>query len=557
MDKIRIITLGGLDESYKNMTLVEVNDDIFVIEAGVKFPDRTKPGIDYIIPRYDYLLENKAKVRGYFLTHGHDSMLGALPYIYDKIPAPIYCSATTRIFFEQFCVHNHLDINKFNFVIVNPSDDLLIKNRKISLFQTACNMAESFGISISTDQGNVVYLSNFVVHNDQDKGFTHDIAKIGRIIEDKTLVLLTDSTSVERPGYCSPNYRLLPLVERQILESQGRVFFAIDTPDFYNAVSVLNFAIKNGRKIIPYDDNASELINVFARTGFVNFNRDSLLPLDEVNRARPQNILVFMTGYSNKLNSKVALLAAKNNDEKIVFLNITDLFIFANHVNHQNEISCTEALDELYKAGCQIFKPSSKDFIRMHACEEDLKSIIATFKPNYFIPVSGAFKQLLSAAKIAVNMNVGLNHTNVFVVDNGNVIEFENNKANFLPNKVMAGDVFIDGKGVGDIENNILDERNKFSDDGVVILAATISLKERKIVAGPDVQSRGLVYVKEGETLLREISKLFVMSIENEFAKANFSKAYLEESVKEIVFKAIRRALNKTPIIIPIIEEIE
>ena len=311
MDKIKIITLGGLDESYKYMTLVEVNNDIFVIEAGVKFPDRTKPGIDYIIPRYDYLVENKQKVRGYFLTQGHDSIIGALPYIYEKVPAPIYCSATTKVFFEQFCAHNRIDINKFSFVIVKPSDDLLIKNRKISLFQTACNMAESFGVAISTEQGNVVYISNFVVDNDQVKGFIHDIAKIGRIIENKTLVLLTDSTNVEFAGYCSPKYRLLPLVERQILESQGRVFFAIDTPDFYNAVTILNFAIKSGRKIIPYDENAREVVEIFRKTGFVNFDRDSILPLDEVNRARPQNLLIFMTGYSNKLNSKIALFWKK------------------------------------------------------------------------------------------------------------------------------------------------------------------------------------------------------------------------------------------------------
>lgn len=557
MDKIKIIALGGMDESYKNMTLVEINDDIFVVEAGVKFPDRTQPGIDYIIPRHDYLIENKSKVRGYFLTQGHDSIIGAVPYIYEKVPAPIYCSATTKVFFEQFCIHNHIDVNKFDFVIVKPSQDLLIKNRKISLFGTACNIAESFGLAFNTDQGNVVFLSNFVVHNDQDKGFVHDIAKIGRIINDKTLVLLADSVGVERPGYCSPKYRLLPLVEKEILDAPGRIFFGVDTPDFFNTISVIEAAIKMGRKILAYDAHARGMLDVFEKTGFIKFNRDTRVSIEEVNRLRPQEVLVFITGYGSKLNSQIALLAAKNNDEKIVFVTPKDTFIFANHVTPENEISATETLDELYRTGCKIIRPSNKDFIRMHACEEDLKAIISLFKPQYFIPTSGMFKQLLAAAKIAVNMNIGLNHTNVFILDNGNVVNFENGRGLIAPNKVIAGDLFIDGKGVGDIEDHIIEERQRLSDDGVVIMGITISIKERKIVAGPDVQARGLVYVKDGEALIKELGRLFVSCVESELAKENFSKAYLEESVKDISFKAIRRALNKTPIIIPIIAEIE
>ena len=183
MDKIKIITLGGLDELYKNMTLIEINDEIYVIECGVKFPDKTKPGVDYIIPRYDYLLANKNKVKGYFLTHGHDSIIGALPYIYEKVPAPIYCTHITQAFFYSFCVHNHIDFTKYSFHIVNASDDLQIGSRKISLFSVCCNFAESFGVSISTDQGNVIYLSNFVINNDNAPGFTNDFAKLGKICE--------------------------------------------------------------------------------------------------------------------------------------------------------------------------------------------------------------------------------------------------------------------------------------------------------------------------------------------------------------------------------------
>lgn len=557
MDKIKIITLGGLDELYKNMTLIEINDEIYVIECGVKFPDKTKPGVDYIIPRYDYLLANKNKVKGYFLTHGHDSMLGALPYIYEKVPAPIYCSNTTKTFFYSFCIHNHIDFNKYAINIVKPSDDIRIGGRIISLFSTCCNFAESFGVAIDTDQGNIIFISNFVINNDNAPGFTNDFAKLGKICEKKTLALLMDASSSEIPGYCAPNYRLISLIKKELMDINGRVFLAIDTPDLFNIIETLNKAVKyTNRKIIPYDESARELIENLIRSGYLTFDKKCIASIEDVNRINPKELLVFITGFGAKLNSKIALLASKNNDEKIVFLTEKDTFIFANHITPENEVSTTDALDELYHNDCKIIR-LQKNFQRMHACEEDIKHIISFIRPRYFVPISGSFKQLLAAAKLAVGMNAGLNHNSIFVVDNGNIIEFEAGFGKISSNKVIAGDLFIDGKGVGDIENKVIEERQKFSDDGVIILAATISKSKHKIVAGPDVQSRGLIFLKDNEQLQREMTRLFVTTIETELAKEHYSIAYLEEATKDIIFKAIRRSLNKTPIIIPIFAEID
>jgi len=557
MDKIRIISLGGLDELYKNMTLVEINDEIYVIECGVKFPDKTKPGVDYIIPRYDYLLANKSKVKGYFLTHGHDSMIGALPYIYQKVPAPIYCTHPTQTFFISFCIHNHIDYSKYSFVLVKPSDDIRIGGRIIRLFSTCCNFADSFGISISTDQGNVMYLSNFVINNDNTHGFTNDVVKLAQICDQKTLVLLMDASSAENPGYCAPNYRLFYLIQKEVMDLKGRVFFAIDTPDLFNIIDCLNRTIKfTNRKIIPYDETSKEVIENLMKAGYLAFDHKNMASVEDVNRLPPNEVLVFITGFGSKLNSKVALLAAKNNDEKIVFLTDKDTFIFANHITPENEVSTTDALDELYHNDCKIIR-LGKNFVRMHACEEDIKQIVSLIRPKYFIPVTASFKQLLAAAKLAVNMNVGLNHNSIFIVDNGNIIEFEAGFGKICSNKVITGDLFVDGKGIGDIQNEVIEERQKFSDDGVIVLAATISKSQHKIAAGPDVQTRGLVFLKDNESLIKEITKLFVNTIEIELTKENYSISYMEEATKDLIFKAIRRALNKTPIIIPIFAEIE
>ena len=557
MDRIKIVMLGGQDEMFKNMVAIEINDDIFVVEAGFKLPDKTKPGIDYIIPRYDYLIENKSKVKAYFLTHGYDSVFGALPYIYDKVPATIYCSEPTFYSLKGFCQHNKIDFTKLSVSTVKPSDDVLINNRLISLFGVTSNFAESFGISFSTDQGNIIYIGNAVIHNDQEPGFVFDRQKINNICTKKTLVLLCDSAYADRDGYCSPNYRLLHGLGTDIFDSQGRLFLAIDRPNLFNIVECLNAAIANGRKIIPYDDKAIEVIDALTKVGVIHPNRDTLMPLEEVNRLRPQDVLVFMTGFGKKFLDSIALLATRNNDEKYVFLTKDDTFVFGAHFLQEFDIATTATIDELYRNDCRIIRPAKGRYLRMHACKEDLKLFISLFNPRYLVPISADFVKLLACAKVALNMNIGLNHNNVFIVDNGNVLEFEAGIGRISSQKVVAGDIFVDGKGIDDTGAKVLEERNTLADEGIIILGITISKEKHQIIAGPDVQARGLIFLKDNEVLIREITRLFTMTVEGELAKENYSIAYMETTIKDLVFKAIRRALNKTPTIIPIIIEIK
>ena len=556
MDKIRIIMLGGQDESFKNMVAIEINNDIFVIEAGFMLPDKTKPGIDFIIPRYDFLIEHKDRVKAYFITHGYDSVMGALPYIYEKVPAPIYCTSTTRDSLYGFCHHKHIDFNKLAVNIVKVDDDIMIGNHLIQLFGVASNFAKSIGVCFSTDQGNIIYMSNAVLNSDSEPGFAPSKAKIAKILSNETLALLLDSFYADKPGFCSPNYRLSHVLQHEAFDQMGRIFCAIDYPNTFNIIECLNEVVVRGRKIIPYDSASREIISVLSNEGFLHLKRDSVASIEDVNRLRPQDVFVFITGFGKKLLDKIALLATKNNDEKIVFLTEKDSFVFGPHLGPECETYATETIDELYRAGCKVIRPNPKVYLRMHACREDIKYFIATFRPRHLIPISAPFVKLLACAKIALTMNAGLNHNNVFIVDNGNIIEFESKIGKVSSNKVISGDVFIDGKGIGDIGAVTLEERQRFADEGVIILAVTISKEKHAIVAGPDVQSRGLVFLKDNESLIREITRLFVSTVENELAKEHYSIAYMETSVKDIVFKAIRRALNKTPTIIPIIEEI-
>ena len=556
MDKIKIVKLGGQDEYFKEMTAIEINNDIFVIGAGFAMPDKTKPGIDFVIPRYDYLVQNKDRVRCYLLTHGYDSVFGALPFIYEKVPAPIYCTKTTNDFLRGFCQHFKLDYSKLAVSIVKTDEDIVLANRKISFFGVTSNFAESIGVSIATDQGNIIYLSIAVAHNDFEKGFTPDKAKIREICNNKTLVLMLDSSNADKSGYCSPNYRLLNCIQADFFDYPGRIFLAIERPNLYNIIDCLNKALSSGRKIIAYDKHSSEILETLKNEEYLKLNRDSIVSIEEVNRLRPQDVLVFITGYGKKFNDKIALLASRNNDERIVFLTKNDLFVYGAHTLPETETSTTDTINELYKTDCKILKPDFKVYRKMHACEEDIKYFLATFKPRYLIPISAPFVKLLAAAKIALNMNVGFNHNNIYIIDNGNIVEFEAGIGRVSPNKVIVGDVFVDGKGIGDIGSVVLEERQRFADEGVIVLGVTISSSKHEIVAGPDVQARGLVFLKDNEGLIREITRLFVSTIQSELAKERYSIAYMETAIKDIVFKAVRRAINKTPTIIPIIQEI-
>lgn len=556
-DKIKVFCLGGLDEIYKNLTVVEINNDIFVIEAGVKFPDQTKPGIDYIIPNFDYLIANKDRVRAYFLTHGHDSMIGAIPYIVKRVPAPIYCSDLTKVFLISFCKHNKIDPSYLDIHLVDPSQDIMICNRKISFFPTCSMFPRSLAVAINTDQGNIMYISNNLIDTNNADGFGLDLRRLSMVAGTPTLLLMLDSIYANHPGYTNPHHKLLKFVDKSIEDAPGRVFIALEAPDLYNIISVVNYAIKCGRLIAAYDANTREILANLIAAKILKITKENIASMDDVNRIRPKNLAIIMCGFGKRLCSQISLLAMRHNDNKLVFLNDTDTFIVGAHKTYDNEIAMTNAINDLYHNDCKIISITPKDFARAHSCEEDIKSTLAMIRPKNYLPVSGTFENLLANAKIAIDLNIGLTHRNVFVLDNGAVLNFEDGVAKISPEKVPSGDLFIDGKGVGDVVSDVLLDRQRFSDDGVVILAATISKSKRKIVAGPDIQTRGLLFVKENDALLREINKLFILNIENEILKEHYSIAAIEVATKESVFRAIRRSMLKTPVIIPIIAEIE
>ncbi len=551
-DKIRIFTLGGLDENGKSCTVIEINNDIFVVDCGVKYPDKNMPGIDYVIADFTYLRENKNRVKAYFLLHGHEDQMGALSYIYDDVPAPIYGSQVTLTMLRMFTKSINKNPNRYNLQFVAPSSSIRVAGREVSFFQTAHNIAQSSGIAISSSYGNIVITGDFVVENSSSKNYHHDLQAIARISEKPTLVLMNESLYASRAGYTAPYYKLTRLIDHDVKDADGRIFVSLFNTNFYNIDEVISLAIATKKKIIPYDDETKLTIEAMQSCGQLIIPRENYAPITDINRLRAGDILVLMLGSGTKLYNKIALLASKENENRQVVLNEKDTFIFACPSNDNTEIEATDALDECYRAGCKVVSINKREFLKMHASEEDLKMMISLFKPKYYIPVKGYFKDLLNNAEVALSMGINLNHSNVFLLENGLSWIYDEKGAHLFDEKIPHGDIMIDGIGVGDVQASVLLDRQKLA-EGVAVLSLAISSKERKILAGPDVQLKGLTTSRDGDMVSRDLKEVFLSTVKSHLNDQRFDLNQTKQESYERCMRAIRRETGKEPMVLPLI----
>ena len=553
-DKIRIVSLGGLDEEGKNCLVIEINDDIFVVEAGIMEPDKTMPGIDYVIPRYDYLVENKDRIRAYFLLHGHDDEIGALAYMYAQAPAPIYGSAVTLAMLNLFTVHVKMDPKVYDCHPVEPTSSFKVAGRQIRFFHTAHNIADSSGMAISTSLGNIVITGDFVVENASDASFLNDMNAIARIAEEPTLALLPESIYADRTGYTAPRYKLTPHVSGVFKNAVGRIFVSVFSSNLYNVTEIIRLAVENRRKIVCYDQSTQDLLRTMQACGSVQIPRDSYVSTDDILRQRDQDLVVLMTGFGSKLFRKIALLASGENEDKRIKIKKSDTFVIASPSDDNTEIEYVDAADELYRTGCEMAVVPKKEFLKMHASEEDLRMMTSIFKPKYYIPVKGFYKNLLRNAMSALSMGINLNHQNVFVVENGMSILIDASGGRVFDEKIPHGDLLIDGAGIGDVSENVLADRQKLA-DGVLVVSASISRTQARMVAGPEVQMRGLLVSKDADGLSHEVGKTVVATLQ-EMLRPAYNLDEIRQNVYERIMRLVRRLTGKEPMVLPLIIEI-
>ena len=562
MDKIKIIALGGLDEDGRDLYVIEINNDIFVIGGGFKYPNKNTPGIDFIIANYSYLIENKSRVKAFILPKTKKNSFGAIPYIYKEVKAPIYCTYLTKLKLVEFAQHYQQGTD-FDFRIVTLPSHFEIAKRFFYLFSTCASMPNTFGFSIDTDLGNIVYSGDFIVEYSNTRYFKLDLNSLGKIAEKPTLILLAESVNSSKVGYCSPNHKLYGTILKYFKSAPGRCFVAVHSDNLYHINEVFQACNDLNKKIYFYDDEIRKVYDLRKIGESDFFNPKNIVSLDDVLRVKDSDLVILIADEGEKVYEKISLLANHENENRQIKLLSNDTFICAAPATDNNEVIATSTIDELYKAGCHVRYITSKQMNKMHAYEEDIKMLLSLLKPRYYFPIEGYYVNLLANAKLAYDMNIGLSHSNIFLLDNGQTLSIDERGAKVDFNKdekIKVTDVMIDGIGVGDVVNEIISERSRLSEDGVVILACGISKKERKIIAGPDIQMRGFLFLKdkEADNLLKEITRIFVEEVNNWLLSTkNFDNRVIENNIMMKLTRVLLKANNRNPVIRPNILIIE
>lgn len=557
-DKVKICALGGLDEKGRDCYIVEINDDIFVLDCGISLPDKSLPGVDCLIPNPEYLIANKHRVKAFLITHGHDESMSGLKYIIDKVPAPIYCSKSTRNSMESQALIHHVHV-KMNFVEVKPSDIVTIANHEVRFFQVPHNIANSSGVAIWSDRGWIVYTSDFIVDfSVNEPEFYLDLKALENISLKPTLILLAESKAVNRSGYCSPKHRAKGLIEKYFRDSDRRIFINTFWQNGYRLQEIIKLCIKYDKKIYPYDSYTRSILDIYKKNYPNLYKNATIVEEQDLLRVRNVDTVIIMLGQGDDIYEEMLDLSMGKNADRRIVLGEDDIFINAALPLQMQETLATRAVDSIYRSGCKVVWLKGKDISSMHAQKDDLKFILSLLRPKYYLPVRGNFVNMMTNAKLALNMEIGLNHTNVFIMDNGMQLVFDeavrphivSNNASGINSTV----VLVDGNGLTKGNNAAIDERLKMSEDGVVIIASSVSLTKKKIVAGPDCQMRGFVYVKEAEPLLKSITNIYVDEIKTRLTLPNFNVDEAVNAIQERAKRFIKRENGREPFILPIIQ---
>ena len=556
--KIKCFALGGLDESGKNLFIVEINDDIFVLDCGIKYPNSRIPGVDFIIPNFDYLKENKHKIKAYIITHAHDDKMLALPYICKECPAKVVTTRFTARMLEHTVKGLGLDV-KFDFDYVEKDGSKMIAGYRFVFCQVTHSMPFSLGCSIETDQGQIVYTSDYILDwSLSDPNFSMNTNNLLAHPRNNVLLVLSDSTNAAIPGHNSPNYRITPKILKHLEDQEGRIFFSLYSQNYMNIIELLKLCVRfNKTLVFSRKRHEIQVLNFIKDFNLLEGGRLKVEQIENLHRIKSSDTVILIMNTGTYLFNEIITITNGTMDGKPITFSPEDLFIFASPSVYATDIIATKALDEIYKTGVRVVQITRKEIYSTHACEEDIKAMINIFSPKYYMPISGDFKSLLANGKIAISLKK-YNYSNVFVLDNGMVLNIENGIARVdYSKKIPIGDTFIDGIDVGNIGNNVIEERNKISNDGIVIMGVTVSSKTQEIISAADVQMRGFVFLKDSENVLKEITNIFLEQVRIYLTGYYEDSLPIEDKIVERCLRYVRRETGKTPIVIPKIIDID
>ena len=549
-EHIKMTPLGGVGEIAKNMYIVEVDDEMFMLDAGLMFPEDEMLGIDVVIPDINYVLENKEKLKGIFLSHGHVDAIGALKYIMNQIDAPIYGSRLTIALVKDRMKDAKIN-KKIKYYTVNNDSVMRFKNVNVSFFSTSHSIPDSLGIVIHTSHGAIVYTGEFKFDQSLSGSYRPDITKMGQIGDNGVLMLISDSTEAEKPGYNTPENVIESHINDEFAKAKGRIIVSCYASNFIRIQQVLNSAARNNRKVSFLGKSLESSFNIARKLGYFDIKEQLLIPIKDVEKYPKNEVIIIATGTQGEPIEALAQMAM--NKHNILNIEEGDTVFITTTPSSNMEVILGSTINHLVKAGAHVVPTNKKIHASGHGCMEELKLMLNLMKPTYFVPVQGEFKMQIAHAKLAAEAGVLPEH--IFLLEKGDCLNFDGE--HMLPNeKVTAGNVLIDGIGVGDVGNIVLRDRRLLSEDGIFIAVVTIDPKNRTIVAGPQIQSRGFVYVRESEALLKEAEEKVQAIVEEGLTKNKIEWAEIKQEMRDKLSKLLYEHTKRRPMIIPVISEI-
>lgn len=551
-EAIKFVALGGLNEMGKNCYILEVNNDAFIIEAGSKHPNQSNPGIDTIIPDFSYIYNIKDKIKGIIITHGHDDQYGSLAFLLSVVQVPVYATATTIQMIKHTSKINSKNISKCDFRTVKPNETINIAGHIFDLFETTHSVPESFGFVMKSKLGNIVYTSDYITDYSPLSGYTFDLQKVALLArEDKTFLLLTESEGADKPGIASPKHKITNTLIENFEDTSGKILVSLYTQNFFNIQELMNVCTKFHKKLCVVNQSDEELFIKMNKLNSLDFENNLLINLEQIKTVPSSELVILCSGNGEELydiSNKICY-----NEFANISINREDLWInCAQNVSGVEKKYITYC-DNLYKTNCKVIELTRNQVTSMHAQQEDLKMMISIFRPQYYIPLKGDFMRLLANAQVALDLHVGLNHSNTLILENGSSISFnKDGSLNKSQTKVKCGDLFVDGGHVGEVKENSIDERTQMNDAGVIVVGCAISLRDRIIKGEPDIQVKGFLHMKDNEILLNQTKNMFVNAVKNYLdssTKTQLAISDIEQKVTDKVSKFIEKNTSKNPLV--------
>ncbi|MDD7217614.1 MAG: ribonuclease J [Oscillospiraceae bacterium] len=549
---IKVSFLGGLNEVGKNMTLFEYGEDMFLVDCGLAFPDQDMLGVDLVLPDFTYVERNADRIRGIVITHGHEDHIGGLPYLLKVLNVPVYGTKLT-VGLIQGKLREHGLLNSASLNVINPGDVITLGGFTVEAIHVNHSIPDALGLAIRCEGGTIVHTGDFKIDTTPIDGGMMDLGRLAEIGQEGVLCLMSDSTNAERPGFTESERKVGESFETLFRKAgNNRIIVATFSSNIHRVQQIMNVAASLGRKVALVGRSLENVVSISAELGYLNIPEGIVIDINMINRYPADKLVIITTGSQGEPMSALTRMAFS--DHRKVEIHPNDYVIISATPIPGNEKTVSRVVNELMKLGADVvYEKMYEVHVSGHACQEELKMIMGIVKPKYFIPVHGELKHLRKHAGLALSM--GIPKENILIADNGRVAEISK-KALRCTSTVPAGRVFVDGYGVGDVGSVVLRDRKHLAQDGLVIVAVCIDRESGMIVSGPDVVTRGFVYVKESEELINAAREVAVEAIEAQTDGGYFDWNSIKASIRDEISHLMYERTKRSPMILPVIMEV-